>query len=97
MELLGEILHFSKSGRLIIKIENYKSYIKSGLLVNDNQSKKIGKIAEIIGPISSPYASIIPYIQKRNKMKGVKVYIGKNLNKSHVRKKKDANIKRNKK
>ncbi len=65
MELLGETLHFSKSGRLIVKIENYNPNIKSGLLVLDNQDKKLGKISELIGPVSSPYASIIPFIEKK--------------------------------
>ncbi len=99
MELLGEILHFSKSGRLIVKIDKYKTLIKSGLNVSDDQEKKIGKISELIGPIHSPYASIIPYIQKRNKLTGTKVYLNENTRKnyrakSHISKLK---IKRNKK
>ena len=74
MELLGEILHFSKSGRLIVKVENNGPYVKSGLLVIDNKEKRIGKIAELIGSVNSPYASIIPFVQAKSKMTGLKLY-----------------------
>ena len=98
MELLGEILHFSKSGRLIIKISNYKPSIKPGLAITDGQEKKIGRISEVIGPIGSPYASVISNIQKRNKLKGTKVFMQekRNVNKSNYFKSK-TRIKRNKK
>ena len=99
MELLGDILHFSKSGRLIVKIDKYKPFMKSGLNISDSEEKKIGKISEILGPVSSPYASIIPFIQKRNKLSGTKVYIYENLNKTYKSKKNKPafQIKRNKK
>lgn len=74
MEVLGEILHFSKSGRLIAKIEKYSSKIRSGLIVIDDKNNKIGKISELIGPVTSPYASIIPFNQKKSKIKGL-IYI----------------------
>ena len=74
MELLGEILHFSKSGRLIVRVENNGSHVKSGLIVLDNKEKRIGKIAELIGSVNSPYASIIPFVQAKSKMAGLKVY-----------------------
>ncbi len=99
MELLGEILHFSKSGRLIVKINTYKPFIKSGLNISDDQEKKIGKISELLGPVHSPYASIIPYIQKRNKLTGTKVYINEDLKKNYKSKtnRSKIKIKRNKK
>ncbi len=99
MELVGEILHFSKSGRLIVRIDKYKTSIKPGLNVSDDQEKKIGKISELLGPIHSPYASIIPFIQKRNKFTGTKVYIDENLKKNYRAKTHNSKIKikRNKK
>ncbi len=74
MELLGEILHFSKSGRMIVKVENNNLHVKSGLIVLDNKDKRVGKIAELIGSVNSPYASIIPFVQTKSKMAGLKVY-----------------------
>jgi rRNA processing protein Gar1 len=99
MELVGEILHFSKSGRLIVRIDKYKTFIKPGLNVADDQEKKIGKISELLGPVHSPYASIIPFIQKRNKLTGTKVYIDENLKKNYRAKTHNSKIKikRNKK
>jgi len=95
MELLGEILHFSKSGRLIVKIDQNRKNPRAGLLVFNNE-KKIGKIVELIGSVKSPYASIIPFIQPRSKTNGMKVYT--NPTTSKVRTFKARNyIKRNKK
>ena len=81
MELLGEILHFSKSGRLIVKLDRFDSSMKTGQNISNDQGKMIGKITEFIGPITSPYASILPFIQKKNKLTGMKVYINKNFRK----------------
>jgi RNA-binding protein len=74
MELLGELLHFSKSGRMIVRVENKGSHVKSGLIVLDNKDKRVGKIAELIGSVNSPYASVIPFVQARSKITGLKVY-----------------------
>jgi rRNA processing protein Gar1 len=97
MELLGEILHFSKSGRLIVKLGRFDSSIKTGQNISDEQGKKIGKITEFIGPITAPYASIIPFIQKKNKFTGMKVYVDKNFRKKYPSKTNYSKIKRNKK
>ena len=99
MELLGEILHFSKSGRIIVKMDKYKPSFKPGLNVSDNQEKKIGKISEILGPTKSPYASLIPFIQKRNKLAGTKVYVHETLKRNYSSKTYNAKsrVKRNKK
>jgi rRNA processing protein Gar1 len=97
MELLGEILHFSKSGRLIVKLDRFDSSMKTGQNISNDQGKMIGKITEFIGPITSPYASIIPFIQKKNKLTGMKVYINKNFRKKNSSKTNYSKIKRNKK
>jgi rRNA processing protein Gar1 len=97
MELLGEILHFSKSGRLIVKLDRFDSSMKTGQNISNDQGKMIGKITEFIGPIASPYASIIPFIQKKNKLTGMKVYINKNFRKKNSSKTNYSKIKRNKK
>ena len=59
---------------MIVRVENNGSQVKSGLMVLDNKEKRIGKIAELIGSVNSPYASIIPFVQAKNKMAGLKVY-----------------------
>jgi RNA-binding protein len=97
MELLGEILHFSKSGRLIVKLDHFDSSIKAGQNISNEQGKNIGKITEFIGPITSPYASILPFIEKKNKFTGMKVYIDKNFRRKNLSKTNYSKIKRNKK
>ncbi len=80
-------------------MDKYKPSIKPGLNVSDNHEKKIGKISEILGPIKTPYASIIPFIQKRNKLTGTKVYFHDTLKKNYSSKtyNSKSRIKRNKK
>jgi RNA-binding protein len=95
MELLGEILHFSKSGRLIVKIDQNRKNPRAGSIVFNND-KKLGKIIELIGSVKSPYASILPFIQPRNKTVGMKVYTNSIVNKPRTIKSRDY-IKRNKK
>lgn len=95
MELLGEILHFSKSGRIIVKIDQNRKNPRAGLLVFSND-KKIGKIVELIGSVKSPYASIIPFIQPRSKTSGMKVYTNPTNNKARTFRTRNL-IKRNKK
>jgi RNA-binding protein len=54
----GEVVHFAKSGRLILKIsKNIK--LAPGEILADESGKTIGKVTELIGPVEAPYASII--------------------------------------
>ncbi len=55
--MVGKFVHLARSRRLIIKLE---CIIEEGQYVYNNNNLKIGKINEIIGPISNPYASAIP-------------------------------------
>jgi len=71
--------------------------MKTGQNISNDQGKMIGKITEFIGPITSPYASILPFIQKKNKLTGMKVYINKNFRKKNSSKTNYSKIKRNKK
>jgi rRNA processing protein Gar1 len=73
MNEVGEILHVAKSGRIIIKVTNYDPK-KIGRLVTDKSGKKLGKIVELLGPVSSPFASIIAEINPNNVIGGGKVF-----------------------
>ena len=72
---MGEILHLAKSGRLIIRIRQGVAP-RAGQLLLDNAGKRIGKIVELIGPVSAPYASVMPLSDRANKLTGLKVYDG---------------------
>jgi len=57
---------------MIMKIENVPKI--GGTVVNENL-KPIGKILDIFGPISSPYASVKPTIQEAGKLANKMLYV----------------------
>ena len=79
MERIGEIVHLAKSGRLIIKIDENISPRLIGQSLFDDRGSKVGKIIELIGPVKSPYASVIPGLNSKYPIGGV-VYKSDGLN-----------------
>jgi RNA-binding protein len=76
MDELGTIIHVARSGRIIVKIDNDASKIKStGVSLVDSSGLRIGRIQEIFGPVFSPYASILPSRNKLDGIVGKKVFI----------------------
>jgi RNA-binding protein len=71
---IGEIMHLAKSGRFIIKLSAAGSGIRAGELLVDESGKRVGRVAELIGPVSAPYASVIPMTDRTNKVVGAKVF-----------------------
>ena len=62
----------SQSRNIIITIENLP---KIGDTVVNENLKPIGKILDIFGPVSSPYASIKPRIQEIDKLADKMLYV----------------------
>jgi len=79
MEKIGEIVHLAKSGRLIVKIEKNINHNLIGQSLIDDNGSKVGKIIELIGPVKSPYASVIPTINSKYSIGGV-VYKSHSIN-----------------
>lgn len=75
-EEIGEVMHVAKSGRLIVKLNAVGARIKAGELLVDSSGKRIGRIAELIGAVRAPYASVIPMTDKTNRLVGAKVFAG---------------------
>jgi RNA-binding protein len=73
VEEVGEVMHVAKSGRIIVKLNSARSNLIGNILI-DSEGRKVGKVIETIGPVSSPYASVAPVIEKTNKMIGRKVF-----------------------
>ena len=67
----GLALHVSKSRRLIIRAE---SELSGGSIIVDEKQRKIGKVAEIFGPVAKPYASIIPMTSRLRRVIGNQVF-----------------------
>ncbi len=73
---IGEVMHLAKSGRLIVKLSSAGTSTKIGELLIDGSGKKVGKVSELIGPISAPYASVIPMTDRTSRLVGTKVFSG---------------------
>ena len=72
MRRLGRVLHASQSINVIVKIDNLP---KIGAEVVDDDLKSVGKIHDVFGPVSSPYASIKTEIQERERLEGKMLYL----------------------
>jgi RNA-binding protein len=74
---VGEILHLARSGRLIVKLNTAGAYpVKPGELLVDGSRRKVGRVVELLGPVSAPYASVIPMTDKISRLIGSKVFSG---------------------
>ncbi|MCL4430378.1 MAG: Gar1/Naf1 family protein [Candidatus Bathyarchaeota archaeon] len=72
MQRLGRISNVSPSGNAIVKAENPP---KIGSEVADENLNVIGKVFDIIGPVSSPYAVIKPSVREPTKLVNKPVYL----------------------
>lgn len=79
MEIIGEIIHMAKSGRLIVKVEANTNHNLIGQALIDNKGSRIGKIIELIGSVKSPYASVMPILNSKYTV-GAKVYRSPSIN-----------------
>ncbi|MBS7623694.1 H/ACA RNA-protein complex protein Gar1 [Candidatus Bathyarchaeota archaeon] len=59
MRRLGKIIHLSRSGNLILRLEA-NNYPALGERVVDSRLKEIGRIQDVFGPSAKPYISISP-------------------------------------
>lgn len=73
---IGEIMHLAKSGRLIVKLNAAGTGVRAGELLVDGSGKRVGRVAELIGPVSAPYASVIPMTDRTSRLVGAKVFSG---------------------
>ena len=72
MQRLGLILHISPSRNMIMKVENIP---RIGETVVDENLKPVGKVFDILGPVSSPYVAIRPIIRDPEKLVNKPVYV----------------------
>jgi len=72
LQKLGRVRAFTRSKNLIVKTEQAP---KIGLEVVDESLSAVGKIFDIIGPVSSPYAVVKPSIKEPAKLVNRPVYL----------------------
>jgi len=74
---IGEVVHLARSGRLIVKLYTPNNErIKPGDLLIDGSGRRVGRVVELLGPVSSPYASVIPMTDRTSRLAGSKVFNG---------------------
>lgn len=71
MQKVGEITHLAGSGRVIIRL---KKALPEGQILCDERNAKIAKVVELIGPVSSPFASALPLTNKIKRYEGRGVF-----------------------
>jgi RNA-binding protein len=71
LQEIGEIVHLAGSGRVIIRL---RRPLDEGNFVCDESGRRIAKVAELIGPVTSPFASAISLTNNIKKYTGKKVY-----------------------
>jgi len=54
---LGRVLHVSQSGRIIVKAEVIAPLYAP---VYDRHLRMIGRVCDVLGPVSSPYVAVEP-------------------------------------
>jgi RNA-binding protein len=72
LQRLGLILHISSSHNIIAKIEKLP---RIGETVVDDRLKPVGRVFDIVGPVSSPYAAIVPTVRDPERLINRVVYV----------------------
>ena len=71
MQEVGEILHLATSGRVIVRLSKI---VAQDQILCDQNSTKVAKVTELIGPVAKPYASAISLTNNIKKFVGKKMF-----------------------
>jgi len=71
LQRLGKVLHVTPSQNIVVKADKTP---KIGLLVVNEELKIVGKVFDVIGPVSSPYAVVKPAIKELDKLTAKQLY-----------------------
>ena len=72
MQRLGRILNVTPSQNIVVKTEKTP---KIGSTVIDENLKVVGKVFDIIGPVSSPYVIVKPTVKEAEKLINKQLYL----------------------
>jgi len=72
LQRLGKMLHVTPSQNIVVKAD--KTPKIGSTVVNDNL-KTVGKVFDVIGPVSSPYAVVKPTIKNPEKLTAKQLYL----------------------
>ncbi len=72
LQRLGKVSNVTPSRNMVVKAENPP---KMGFEVVDENLNVVGKVFDVIGPISGPYAVVKPSIREPEKLVNKPVYL----------------------
>jgi RNA-binding protein len=72
LQRLGKVLSVTPSQNVVVKTEKTPQI---GSAVVDENLKVVGKIFDIIGPVSSPYAVVKPAVKEPEKLTNKQLYL----------------------
>ena len=72
MQRLGRVLNVTPSQNVVVKTDRTPHI---GSAVVDENLKVVGKIFDMIGPVSSPYAVVKPAIKEPEKLTNKQLYL----------------------
>jgi RNA-binding protein len=72
LQRLGKVLNVTPSQNIVVKIDKPP---KMGAAVIDENLKTVGRIFDIIGPVTSPYAVIKPSVKNPEKLVSRQLYV----------------------
>ena len=64
-------MHLANRGRVIVRLSKET---QEGQILCDKNNQKIGRVTEMIGPVKSPFASVVPLTNNLKKISGIKVF-----------------------
>lgn len=73
MKRLGKVLHLSRGGNLILRLES-PAAPSTGTHVWNHRIEKVGVVNNIIGPARAPYVSVQPSVKDAGKLAGRVLY-----------------------
>jgi RNA-binding protein len=72
LQRLGRILNVTPSQNIIVKTDKTP---KIGSTVIDENLKLVGKVFDVIGPVSSPYVVVKPTVKETEKLINKQLYL----------------------
>jgi RNA-binding protein len=72
LQRLGKVLHVTPSQNIVVKTDKAP---KIGSAVVDENLKVVGKIFDVIGPVSSPYVFVKSTIKESEKLTSKQLYV----------------------
>ncbi len=72
LQRLGKVLNLTPAQNIIVKVDRAP---KMGAAVIDENLKVVGRVFDVIGPVSAPYAVIKPSVKEPEKLISRQLYV----------------------